>query len=256
LRRYAEKDGRGYPDWALRYVPMVDNLKQWKPSPKFTVELGANENGLARFRDGHIIAVDIDETRIRAARATQGVAPVVADAAALPFRSGSVPVLVSMDMIEHLPPDVRPRVGKEIDRVLADDGIAAVGVPYGQHAANAEREIADACEKYTGRRLSWLEEHAEHGLPSRTEVLTMFQTAADTRSVVTTFNTSIRVWRWVWKILICGWPGRANPLFQALLKLITPVLTLPLFHHEPAYRLMVYITPKSMRLLDADGKKP
>ena len=26
LRAYAEKDGRGYPDWAIRYVPIVKRL--------------------------------------------------------------------------------------------------------------------------------------------------------------------------------------------------------------------------------------
>ena len=86
LRSYAEKDGRGYPDWAVRYVPLVRRLGTRLPNATRILEIGANENGLSRFAGVPVIALDVALDHLKAARATQNVTPVVGSITALPFR--------------------------------------------------------------------------------------------------------------------------------------------------------------------------
>lgn len=55
---------------------------------------------------------------------------VVADAEALPFRSGAFALVVSDDVIEHVPDP--ERMTAECARVVADDGLVSVSTPNGR----------------------------------------------------------------------------------------------------------------------------
>ncbi|HOZ49643.1 MAG TPA: class I SAM-dependent methyltransferase [Candidatus Hydrogenedentes bacterium] len=241
LRAYAERDGRGYPDWAVRYGPIMRGLGALSAGARI-VELGANEAGFARFAATPTIAVDRDLDHLRAARQSQDCQPVCADAAALPFRSGAVDLCISVDTIEHIEPAARRAVAAEIIRVLADGGRAVVTFPSGDAAQRAERLIQQAYERYTGRRLGWFDEHAQHGLPDAEEAADAFRHAAgrDYR-VQRTKNASLGMWRWMWRVLVCGWPGLGNAVFQALLRWLTPALSR--MHLGTCYRAILWIEP-------------
>lgn len=225
LRRYAEKDGRGYPDWAMRYAPIVRRLRRIRPAARRIVEIGANANGFARFAHRPVIAVDRNPVHLCEARAAQSVYPVMADACALPFAPGSVEVCVCMDTLEHLPAESRVDALREIVRITAHDGVAVVAFPSGGAAARAEAEIRAAYRNWTGGAIPWLEQHAALGLPDAAGVRLMLAECAPGRRIAIEANTPVCVWRWMWRILLCGWPGRGNALFQALLRLLTPFLT-------------------------------
>ena len=68
MRAFAEKDGRGYPDWAMRYLPVVRRFGRRVFREHTVLEIGANENGIARFVETHVVAVDI----VRAAEGRDG----------------------------------------------------------------------------------------------------------------------------------------------------------------------------------------
>lgn len=243
LRAWAEKDGRGYPDWATRYLPIVRRLRRHGIGGRRILEIGANENGLARFAGVRVVATDINVDHLRAARAAQDVLPVVADISALPFRDGAFGVVVSVDTLEHIP---RPRrlvaVGEAV-RVLDARGVAAVAFPTGPQAVAAERAVTRAYADFTGRSLHWLAEHAEQGLPDAETMRRAFTDAAGKgRRVTVTKNTNVRAWRWMWKVLMCGWPGRGNAIFQALLRAVTPLLAQ--LHAGRCYRAVVWIEPR------------
>ncbi len=240
LRAYAEKDGRGYPDWAVRYVPIVRRLRRQGLDTGRVLEIGANENGLARFAKRRVIAVDIAFEHLQAACANQEVLPVQADCSALPFATDTVDICVSMDTLEHVPPEKRTPMASEIVRVMRDTGTAVVTFPAGEAAMQAEQDIQQACRDYTGRSLGWLDEHAACGLPDPDDVSSAF---VDAGGVVTrSRNASLFVWRWMWRVLMCGWPGRGNALFQALLRLLTPILCR--IHVGVCYRAVIWIKPK------------
>ncbi|MFA6241626.1 MAG: class I SAM-dependent methyltransferase [Candidatus Hydrogenedentales bacterium] len=243
LRAYAEKDGRGYPDWAVRYVPVVKRIRARHELAGTVLEIGANQNGFARFARRRTIICDIAVEHLKAARATQDVLPVRADIGALPFRSEGFQTLVCMDTFEHLSDATRKAAAREITRVLAADGAAVIGFPAGDAVARAEQEIQDAYQRFCGRRIIWLEEHREQGLPDAGAMLHTFEDeVGSNRRVVMGKNTSLRMWRAMWRILMCGWPGPGNALFQALLRLFTPVLCR--IHFGVCYRTLIWLEPR------------
>ncbi len=111
-RFYAEID-RVYPDWSNtygQYNPPVGLLAFLEELPRETriLEVGAGGGfTLQRLREigfRQLAGLDLTESTLAAMR---GRAPdarfVAADAEALPFRDGSFDLLLSSDVIEHLP---------------------------------------------------------------------------------------------------------------------------------------------------------
>lgn len=246
LRAWAEKDGRGYPDWALRYLPVVRRLAPWLMREGVVLEIGANANGVARFARRPVVAVDISMQSLRECRSNPHALPVRADIAALPFADNSVVACVCMDTFEHLPDALREVASREITRVLRHDGAGVVGFPTGAAAAAAEARVQEACFRYTGARIRWLEEHATNGLPDAAGIAARLrQLAAPSHLLEEQQNTNLHVWEWTWRVLMCGWPGRGNALAQAALRVLTPLLAR--IHCRPCYRALLLIFPRDTR---------
>lgn len=243
LRRYAEKDGRGYPDWAMRYAPIVRRLNHSGAAAGRVLEIGANENGLSRFLGQRVVAVDLERSHLEAARSSQDVLPVVASIDQLPFQDDAFDVCASLDTFEHIPSRSRTDAAREMARVMRETGSAVVTFPSGPGAEAAEREIREGYAAHCGGKLRWLEEHAEEGLPDPGPIFIQFQRSLnDTHRISVSKNANLRVWRWMWRVLICGWPGRGNSIFQVLLRLLTPLLVR--VHAGACYRVMVWVEPR------------
>ncbi len=244
LRDYANKDGRGYPDWAMRYAPVARKLQYMDAVNGLILEVGANENGIARFVDAAVVAVDVSADHLRAARAAQGVFVVLADAAALPFADGTFAAGVCMDTLEHIPAANRERVCDELVRTVRESGFSVVAFPSGPAAERAEHAIRAAHARFTGGRIPWLDEHVEEGLPDPAGLVAhLMNSVGGTRVVRCTRNANVYVWRAMWRVLACGWPGRGNAVLQAAVRFLTPVLSR--IHIGPCYRSMIWVAPRS-----------
>lgn len=242
LRTQAEKDGRGYPDWAMRYLPLVRRLKKQLPGAR-ALEVGANRNGLARFTRTPVVAVNLSVSELREARECDRVLPVRADMTALPFADKAFDVVVCMDTFEHVSREVRDKGATEIVRVLGPTGTGVVGFPAGAPARAAEARVRAAYQRATGLRLRWLEEHTIYGLPSSIRIFAHFSDQVRaTHTVRKVRNTSVVVWEWMWQVLICDWPGRYNAGFQFLLRRLTPLLSR--CHFGRCYRALIWLEPR------------
>ena len=82
------------------------------------------------------VCLDISRTALREARARLGshAACVVGDLAALPFHAGAFEAVVSLHAIHHLPPDGQEGAFRQLARVLAPGGAAAVVYSWGAHS--------------------------------------------------------------------------------------------------------------------------
>lgn len=242
LRAYANGKGRGYPDWAHRYVPIARWLRRGGLAGKRVLEVGANENGLVRFVDVPIVATDLHVDHLRSSLGTENVRAVCANIEALPFADGLFDVVVSVDTFEHLSPSARGVACGELLRVLDTGGRAAVAFPSGEHSARAEGRVNEQCKAFSGRPIAWLEEHREMGLPEAGEVVQGLEGHLRPGQKVTVGkNTNLVVWQWMWSVLMGGWPGFGNAVFQALLRFMTPVLCR--VHLGRCYRTIVYVEP-------------
>lgn len=240
LRRFAEKDGRGYPDWAIRYLPILRRFpgKDWRTLR--ILEIGANENGFARFSGAHVLALDLSPDHLQAARSSQTVIPVAGDIGALPFGDDSFDVVICLDTYEHIPASHRNQANREIVRVLRSSGVAVIGFPSGEAAFAAEGRIRAAYHDLCGGSIRWLDEHVAMGLPDADEVAQdLAEVCGDRFRITRSGNGTLRVWEWMWRVLMCNWPGRGNAVAQVALRLLVPVVSR--MHGAPCYRAMLWV---------------
>ena len=142
---------------ALRYQPVVRLLRA--ASPDRVLEVGSGPEGLAMFWHGPVLGVDVHFKR-------RPIHPsIAASAIALPFADHTWPVVVSCDMLEHIPAQGRTRAVAEMARVTSERLYLAF--PSGPWAWEVYLRLAARL----GRRApAWLHEHLQLGLPDAHKV--------------------------------------------------------------------------------------
>jgi SAM-dependent methyltransferase len=156
-------------DTALRYETAIGLIAdRYRPDLRI-LEVGAGSAGITEFLQHPVTGVDPAFERT-AERRTPFLEPVVGTAAALPFADGSFDVVLSLEMLEHIPPHERPTCLAEMLRVLRPGGRMIVSFPSDATAARLDRWLNDAYRRKSGRDHPWASEHLEHGVPASAEV--------------------------------------------------------------------------------------
>lgn len=124
----------------------------------YRVDAAARENLLLReFLPQHsIVALDMVES------STPGY--VRGDGTQLPFKNNSFDIIVSSDVYEHIPPQLRPDFIRELTRVARH--LLILGAPFYSCATElAEQILFEYIRKILFSQHEQLKEHIDHGLP-------------------------------------------------------------------------------------------
>jgi SAM-dependent methyltransferase len=141
-------------NWAARYYPILRVLRQHHLfSQGSLLEIGSGPFGIGFYRKVPFTGCDLSF----AAPAQWPMTALVASATDLPLADKSFDVVLASDMLEHIPPDLRPKVIQEALRVASK--LIIFGFPSG---ALAHKLDTDLKQYYLDRHETvpeWLEEH-------------------------------------------------------------------------------------------------
>ncbi len=143
-------------DLTSRHLLVARLVKRICPAGGRVLDIGGSAGLTASFLPGYdVIAADILPDDV----------DVVASGNRLPFRSGVFSVAVILDVLEHVPAEIRDDI---IDEAIRTSGRVIVAGPFADPAVEAaEAHQRAAFEALNGGRLHpWLEEHKDCGLPS------------------------------------------------------------------------------------------
>jgi len=217
-------------DLAIRYAPIVDFVR--RRHAVSILEVGSGSHGLAYYlKDRPIVGTDIKFRELP----ENNMRPVVCSAEALPFPDRSFDLVVSSDMMEHLPAALRGDVVNDMLRVSRRHLI--IGFPSGERAKLHDFELRKILQK-RGKTLHWLEEHVQHEYPTSERIVSALPNDTVRYRVVRNAN-----WRVHQAVVLLQTSYLFNSLMSRLrldtLKAID--LLAPILHREPAYREILFI---------------
>ena len=122
---------------------------------------------------------------------TGGGADVKASAANLPFPDRSFDVVVALDLLEHVPAELRSTIIGELVRA-SRLGLVLAGPFRSDAITAAERRTMSRYREMTGRPHRWLAEHAAHGLPELDETVATLRRSFEHVTVET--SNPIELW--------------------------------------------------------------
>lgn len=239
LWHYIEKAAgvyRWHPKIALRYLPVVHELKKRFKILPVILEVGSGGLGIAPYINSNIVGVDIDFS----GPLHPNLIPVQASAVKLPFVSNSFTAVVSLDLLEHIPPASRKQVIKEMLRVA--DQFVAIGVPCGRESELQDEKLKQLYKHMRGDEYAFLAEQVEYGLPEKMWISDTIKSMAKilkkrvNLSSIGNINLSVRMF------LMRGWLSRniiINVVFRKVFLLFIPLLRR--LNQKPVYRHIFFV---------------
>jgi SAM-dependent methyltransferase len=156
-------------DGAMRYW-MVTRLFSDLYSPDLEIaEIGSGSAGITEFLDHPVTGVDPAFERT-AERANPRLTRVLGSAADLPFADATFDVVLCLEMMEHLPHELRAPSVQEMLRVLRPGGRLVLTFPADATATRLDTKLNAAFRKKKGMDHPWAVEHLQHGVPATEEI--------------------------------------------------------------------------------------
>ena len=151
-------------DWAIRYAPIINFIRTYRPIS--VLEVGSGPQGIAHFlKDMPVVGTDVRFGE----KPLKNIRPVMASCIDLPFQENAFDMVVSSDMMEHLPENLRQRAMKEMLRVASR--YVVVGFPSGAIAKTHDLDVAAFLNRRGIKMPIWISEHLEHEYPTSQLVL-------------------------------------------------------------------------------------
>jgi hypothetical protein len=231
----------------MRYLPVVEYIKHEQTYPErpglsrkglaFSVlEVGSGGLGIAPYLKMPVTGVDVEFKPPFHPLLTK----VVGKAEKLDFADKSFDVVISSDMLEHLPKELREKAIFEMTRVSRLGVI--IGVPCGAAAAEHDMELRGKYLKVNKKDFPFLKEQVEYGLPDKTDIITYINKATkklDRKTKLTVSGNENMTTR---KFLMRGWMSSDFLMNVFFRKILLPAIPLfRLLERPPYYRQIFYV---------------
>lgn len=170
-------------DSALRYGAVIELLRPLFRADLRVLEVGSGAAGITAYLKFPVVGVDTAFERTEAL-ATPYLTRVEASAQALPFEDESFDVVLSVEMLEHIPAAARSDVLREMFRVLRPGGRMIVTFPADDAARRLDLRLNEAYRRRYGADHPWVAEHIAEGVPATAEVAALARDIVDGRGTV------------------------------------------------------------------------
>lgn len=152
----------------VRYLPVLSLLED-APAP--VLEVGCGAAGLAHWTRHSFVGCDRSFADYADAKVEVGgpLRPVMGDVCRLPFREGAFGMVLCMDMLEHLPRELRRAAVRELCRVARARLILAF--PWGEGISIWDRRLANRLQRRGKPIPIWLAEHLGVDPPDPVQVM-------------------------------------------------------------------------------------
>src|SRR5438132_6192049 len=132
---------RQHPEAALRYLPVVDELKKAKLVDSAILEIGSGSLGITPYLKKEIDGIDKDFSgpQTKLLKKIRGKADI------LPFKKNTYDVTISVDVVEHLPNDEREKAIFEQLRVTKK--LAVIVIPLGSLSEKQDSALQEHWQK-------------------------------------------------------------------------------------------------------------
>lgn len=154
-----------HPETALRYLPVVDEIKRLKLTKSKILEIGSGSYGITPYLKEKIDGVDIDFSGPQSPLVNQ----IKGDAANLKFRKNSYDVVISVDVLEHIKPQQRILSIEQMLKIAKR--LLVIVVPTGELAQKQDRELNKLWQSIMKEPNQFLAEHVKNGLPTTDQIL-------------------------------------------------------------------------------------
>ena len=227
---------RWHPKIALRYLPIVEEIKKNSINSPKVLEVGSGSLGIAPYLKLPVTGVDVDFTGPKFSLLRQ----VYGKATVLPFPDKSFDFAVMVDVLEHLPRQERAKAISEALRCARNK--AFIAVPCGKLSFNQDKELDLQYQKIFGRPFPFLKDHLTYGLPEKEWVSDTIRSEADKLGkevkikAVGNINLTFR------KFLMWGWMSK-NSIIDFIFRKVF-LLLIPVFRRincEPTYRQIFFV---------------
>jgi len=227
---------RWHPVLALRYLPVVKQISK----NQSVLEVGSGSLGIGPYLKRPFTGLDVNFS----GPTWPQMQRLKSSATKIPKPNNSFDVVISMDMLEHLPAQKRQLAIAEMLRVANKKVI--IGIPTGKLAHFQDKQLDQIYQQKHGKHNRFLKEQITFGLPEKKDILTTIKSAAKannktiTTSITPNINLKVRFW------LMRGWISQnflVNIFFRKILIFFIPFLRL--FNQSPVYRHIFIINFKT-----------
>lgn len=210
-----------HPESALRYAPVISEIKKAKILNAKILEIGSGSLGITPYYKENIDAVDVDFSGPKSPYINR----MKGKAWELPFKKSTYDISISVDVLEHIPPELREKTIYEMIRVTKK--LAIIVVPTTQESQDQDKKLQTIWNKTFKIKNQFLNEHVKYGLPQAEKLLVYIDRSRRSLNKDLSVRSYPNLNLAVRYILMRTWISNIKPLYYLYLKgylILVPIL--------------------------------